>query len=57
MVLFPLREGEDAAKGGDFVAGDGAVGLGHLGAEGEDGDGEADALLGGRVAAQAVEDG
>ena len=36
MVLFAFRKGEDAAKGGDFVAGHGAIGLGHLGPKGKD---------------------
>ncbi len=56
MFLFAFGEGEDAAKGGDFVAGHGAIGLGHLGPKGKDGDGKADRLLGWRHAAQFVED-
>ena len=56
VFLFAFGESEDAAEGGDLVAGDGAVGLGHLGAKGEDGDGEAHGLFGGGVVAQLVED-
>ena len=41
------RHLEDLAEGGDLVPGHHAVGLGELGAEGDDGDGEADLL--GRV--------
>ena len=56
VFLFAGRKGEDAAEGGDLVTGDGAVGLGHLGTKGKDGDGEADGLFRGGRAAQAVED-
>ncbi len=45
---------EDPAEGRDLGGADEAVGLGHLGAEADDGDGEGDAALG---RAAAIEDG
>jgi len=49
------RDGEDLAEGGDLVAGDAAVGLGHLGAQRDHRDGEGDRAF--RRRPQAVEDG
>ena len=43
MLLFARRHLKHLAKGGDFVAGHGAVGLGHLGAERNHRDRERDA--------------
>ncbi len=56
VLFLALGEGEDAAEGGDLVAGHGAVGLGHLGTKREDGDGEADGVFRRGIVAQAVED-
>jgi hypothetical protein len=43
MLFFARRDLEYFTKGGDLVAGDDAVGSGHLGAKGDDRDGEGDA--------------
>ena len=40
--LLTLGNGEDAAEGGDLVACNLAIGFGHLGPQGDDGDGESD---------------
>src|SRR5262249_3403378 len=42
MLLLARRDLEDLTKGGDFVAGNGAVGPGHLGAERDHRDCEGD---------------
>jgi len=51
--LIGLRNGEDLAEGGHLVAGNKPVGLGHLGAERDHGNGETDRAFG--RFAQAVE--
>ena len=43
MLLFSRRHLKDLAEGSDLVAGDRAIGLGHLGAERDHGDRERDA--------------
>jgi hypothetical protein len=48
VALLVRRHAEGLLEGVDLVAADHAVGLGHLGAEHDDGDGEGD-LLGGRA--------